>query len=81
MPAFHPVEFDEERYLYLGHRWNELHDPERCDDTWDAVLRGDGTGRVVRGGNRNQAVRFPNGDIDIVPGARLRRKDTYEAEA
>lgn len=73
------VEFDEERYVYLGDTWDERYDPGRCGVPCDAVLRGDGSGRVLRGRNRNQAVRFPNGDIEIVPGARLRRAETYES--
>jgi hypothetical protein len=66
---------DEERYIYLGDAWDETYDPQRCGAVVDAVLRSDGSGRVLRGRNRNQAVRFPNGDIEIVPGARLRRTD------
>lgn len=68
------VDFDEERYVYLGDTFDELYDSARCGAVCDAVLRGDGSGRVLRGRNRNQAVRFPNGDIEIVPGARLRLK-------
>lgn len=79
MPAFHLVEFDEDRYVYLGDTWDKLYDPERCGAPCDAVPRGDGSGRVLRGRNRNQAVRFPNGDIEIVPGARLRLEGKYEA--
>lgn len=71
---------DEERYIYLGDTWDEIYDPQRCGVTVDAVLRSDGSGRVLRGRNRNQAVRFPNGDIEIVPGARLRRKEKVEVE-
>ena len=69
------IEFDEGRYVYLGDHWDQLYDPDRCGVVCDAVLRGDNSGRVLRGRNRNQAVRFPNGDIEIVPGARLRRHD------
>jgi hypothetical protein len=73
------LQFDEERYIYLGDTWDQLYDSERCGKVCDAVLRGDGSGRVLRGRNRNQAVRFPSGDIEIVPGARLRLKDKYES--
>lgn len=75
------IEFDEDRYVYLGDTWDHLHDPDRCEIVCDAVLRGDGSGRVLRGRNRNQAVRFPNGDIEIVPGARLRLKEKYQSGA
>lgn len=71
------VEFDDGRYIYLGDTWDELYDPNRCGVACDAVLRGDGSGRVLRGRNRNQAVRFPNGDIEIVPGRQLRLRETY----
>lgn len=85
MPAFNPhwtnVEFDKERYVYLGDTFDELYHPGRCGAVCDAVLRGDGSGRVLRGRNRNQSVRFPNGDIEIVPGARLRLKETYQSDA
>jgi len=79
-PDWPNVQFDEERYVYLGDTWDRLFDPERCGAVCDAVLRGDGSGRVLRGRNRNQAVRFPNGDIEIVPGARLRLKEKYRPE-
>lgn len=72
------VEFDARRYIYLGDTWDQLYDPSRCGTVCDAVLRSDGSGRVLRGRNRNQAVRFPNGDIEVVPGARLRLRDTYD---
>jgi hypothetical protein len=72
------IEFDNHRYVYLGDTFDELYDPKRSGVTCDAVLRGDGSGRVLRGRNRNQAVRFPNGDIEIVPGARLRLKEKYD---
>lgn len=75
------IDFDEKRYVYLGDTWDQLHDPDRCGTVCDAVLRGDGSDRVLRGRNRNQAVRFPNGDIEIVPGARLRLKETFDPEA
>ena len=71
---------DERRYIYLGDTWDEVYDPERCGVPVDAVLRSDGSGRVLRGRNRNQAVRFPNGDIEIVPGARLRLKKKHESD-
>jgi len=74
------VNFDEDRYVYLGDSFDEYYDPERCGVVCDAVLRGDGSGRVLRGQNRNQAVRFPNGDIEIVPGARLRLRETYQMD-
>lgn len=80
-PYWPNVEFDEQRYVYLGDTWDKLYHPERCGTVCDAVLRGDGSGRVLRGRNRNQGVRFPNGDIEIVPGARLRLKETAESEA
>lgn len=72
------VEFDNRRYIYLGDTWDEIYDSDRCGVACDAVLRGDGSGRVLRGRNRNQAVRFPNGDIEIVPGRQLRLKETYD---
>jgi len=72
-------QIDEKRYIYLGDTWDEMYDPGRCGVPVDAVLRSDGSGRVLRGRNRNQAVRFPNGDIEIVPGARLRLKEKYES--
>lgn len=78
--AWPHVQFDEERYVYLGDTWDELYNPDRCGATCDAVLRGDGSGRVLRGRNRNQAVRFPNGDIEIVPGRRLRLTETYDRD-
>lgn len=74
------VAFDDRRYVYLGDRWDELYDPDRCGVVCDAVLRGDGSGRVLRGRNRNQAVRFPNGEIEIVPGARLRLRERFNAD-
>lgn len=74
------IEFAEQRYVYLGDTFDELYDPDRCGAVCDAVLRGDGSGRVLRGQNRNQAVRFPNGDIEIVPGARLRLRDKYNSD-
>ena len=80
-PYWPHVEYDEERYVYLGDTWDRLYHPERCGAVCDAVLRGDGSGRVLRGRNRNQAVRFPNGDIEIVPGARLRLTETVEPDA
>lgn len=77
MEPWPKIEFDEERYVYLGDTWDELHDPDRCGVVCDAVLRGDGSGRVLRGRNRNQAVRFPNGDVEIVPGRQLRLRETF----
>ena len=69
---------DPKRYVYLGDRWDEMHDPGRCGAVVDAVLRSDGSGRVLRGRNRNQAVRFPDGSIEIVPGARLRLREKHQ---
>lgn len=74
------IEYDEQRYVYLGDTFDELYNPARCGIVCDAVLRGDGSGRVLRGQNRNQAVRFPNGDIEIVPGARLRLRGKYNSD-
>lgn len=74
------IEFDPDRYVYLGDTWDELYDPDRCGTVCDAVLRGDGSGRVLRGRNRNQAVRFHNGDVEIVPGRQLRLTETYDRD-
>lgn len=79
LPYWPHVDFEEERYVYLGGIWDALYDPRRRGAVCDAVLRGDGSGRVLRGRNRNQAARFSNSDIEIVPGARLRLKDKYES--
>ena len=55
------------RYIYLGDRLtrSDLHG-QPCDP----VLRKDG--RVVRGRNRNQLVRFADGMACVVAGRRLR---------
>jgi hypothetical protein len=72
-----PYAFDDARYIYLGDAWDAVYAPERCGVVVDAVLRGPDDGRVVRGRNRNQLVRFPDGSLEVVPGARLRLKEKY----
>lgn len=63
------------RYVYLG---DKLTDPRLVNQPCDPILRADG--KVLRGRNRNAAVRFADGTEAVVLGRHLRLTSTEASD-